>query len=153
MNNQIEILRKLRIFLLAGIGDLSIDELNKIPPGYNNNIVWNLGHLVASQQGLCYLRAGLVPAIDENFILAYKSGSKPERFVDNRELEIIKDLLFSSLDQFEIDLANQAFPQYIAWTTRYGTEVTNINDALNFLPFHEGLHMGIITSLKRVVKK
>lgn len=153
MNNSIEIIRKLRSFLLTGIGDLTIDELNKIPPGFNNNIIWNLGHLVASQQGLCYLRAGVTPTTDESFIAAYKSGSKPERFVDTRELEIIKDLLFSSLDQFELDYANHAFSRYVAWTSRYATLISDIDDALNFLPFHEGLHMGVIMSLKRLAKK
>ncbi|MCW3116919.1 MAG: DinB family protein [Chitinophagaceae bacterium] len=139
--------------MLAGISDLSIDELNKIPTGFNNNIIWNLGHLVASQQGLCYLRAGIKPSADENFISAYRSGSKPEKFINNNELEIIKTLLLSTLDQFETDYRNNIFPNYNAWTTRYGVPLTTIDDALDFLPFHEGLHMGTIISLKRLVKK
>lgn len=59
MNKQIEIIRKTRVKLLEMLSDLSTDQLNKIPAGFNNNIIWNLAHLVAAQQGICYLRAGL----------------------------------------------------------------------------------------------
>jgi DinB superfamily len=139
--------------LLAGISDLSIDELNKIPVGFNNNIFWNLGHLVASQQGLCYLRAGLKPMVNENIISAYKSRSKPEKSIDHNEPELIKDLLFALLDQFETDNRNNSFANYNPWTTRYRVEPATIDDSLNFLPGHEGLHKVNIMSLKRLVKK
>ena len=52
MNDQIETIRKTRSFLLDYIKELNIEQLNKIPAGFNNNIAWNLGHLVAAQQGV-----------------------------------------------------------------------------------------------------
>ena len=153
MKTQIETIRKIRIFMLAGISDLSIQELNKIPEGFNNNIIWNLGHLVASQQGLCYIRAGLPPVTGENFILNYKTGTKPEKFIDADELELIKNLLLTTLDQLESDYDNKIFTGYQSWSTRYGVVLAGIDDAVDFLPFHEGLHLGTINSLKRLVKK
>jgi len=153
MKSHIESIRKTRAFLLTSIGDLSIQELNKIPDGFNNNIIWNLGHLVASQQGICYIRAGLQPVIGENFVVKYKSGTKPEKFIDNDELDFIKNLLLSTLDQLESDYYNKTFSVYNSWTTRFGVELASIEDALNFLSFHEGLHLGTINSLRRLVKK
>ena len=138
--------------MLAGLNDLSIQDLNKIPEGFNNNIIWNLGHLIASQQGLCYIRAGLPSVPGENFILNYKTGTKPEKMVDSNDVGLIKNLLLTTVDQLESDYDTNIFTGYQSWSTRYGVVLASIDDALNFLPFHEGLHLGTINSLKRLVK-
>jgi hypothetical protein len=48
-----------RQFLLDQIAGLTTEELNQIPRGLNNNIIWNLAHLISGQQGIFYARAGL----------------------------------------------------------------------------------------------
>jgi hypothetical protein len=151
MTKQTEIIRKTRSFLLEDLKDLTTEQFNKIPEGFNNNIIWNLAHLVATQQIVCYISARLDPKINEDFISAYRKGTRPEKSVDIAEIENIKTLLFTTLDQLEIDYNDQIFGGYTAWSTRYGVELANIEDALNFLPFHEGLHSGCITALKRLV--
>jgi hypothetical protein len=128
-----------------------MEQLNKIPGGFNNNIVWNLGHLVAAQQGVCYVRAGLNPRVEERFFDEFKNGSRPERTFGEEELTKIKELLFSSLDVLIQDYENGLWTSYSPWVTRYGVELKTIDDAINFLAFHEGLHLGYILSLKRVV--
>ncbi|WP_426668980.1 DinB family protein [Mucilaginibacter sp. McL0603] len=153
MTKQIEIIKKTRSFLLENLKDLTIEQLNKVPEGFNNNIIWNLGHMIAAQQGVCYIRAGLTPKLSEDFINAYKSGSKPAGPVDAKEIENIKTLLFSTLDQLEADYNNHIFEGYTGWTTRYGVELANIDEAISFIPFHEGLHSGCVTALKRLVIK
>jgi len=152
MHPQIETIRKTRTALLNLIQDLSVEELNEIPAGFNNNIIWNVAHLTAAQQGVCYLRAGLKLQIDEKYFLPFKPETKPEQFVDAEEVETIKQMLFSTIDQLETDYEQNAFAEYIPWTTRYGVEIRNIDDAISFLPFHEGLHLGYSMALKRVVK-
>lgn len=151
MNQQIDTIKKVRAFLLEGIKDLTTEQLNKIPAGYNNNIAWNLGHMVAAQQGICYKRANLTPHISEEFWEQFRSGSKPERDLTDAEIAHIKELFTINPDQLEADLAEDIFGGYTAWTTRYGVEIKNIEDALNFVPFHEGLHAGIIGTMKRMV--
>jgi hypothetical protein len=151
MNKSIEIIRKPRLHLLNFINDLSIDQLNMIPAGFVNNIMWNLGHMVSAQQGICYKRAGLPAIIDDDFFEAFKSGSKPERFYSADEFKTIEALLISTLDQLEADLENNLFVNYTAWNTRYDVELSNIEEVLKFLPFHDGLHSGYIWALRRAV--
>jgi hypothetical protein len=151
MNEKIEVIRKTRNFLLTGIKELTIEQLNTIPPGFNNNIVWNLGHLVAAQQGICYARAGLKTWVSEDFFNSYKPGSKPEGNVNEQGIEEIKELLFSSLDILEQDYAKGLWTSYPAWSTRYGIELNSIDKAIDFLQFHEGLHSGNIFTMKRIV--
>lgn len=137
--------------MLNHVNDLTIGQLNKVPAGFNNNIVWNLAHVVASQQGVCYRRAGLELRIQDNFFATYKPETKPEHFITAEELETIKGLMFSTIDQFEADYQTDIFNNYVPWVTRYGVKIDTIDDALTFLPFHEGLHMGYIMALKRAI--
>jgi hypothetical protein len=151
MTKQIETVKTLREFLLTNVKDLTTEQLNKIPEGFGNNIIWNLAHLTAAQQSICYIRAGLAAPLGEDFVNTYKPGTKPEKFVDTAEIAYIKQLLFSTLDQLETDYNNNIFTGYTAVTTRYGVALNNIDDGINFLPFHEGYHMGVIMGLKRLV--
>jgi hypothetical protein len=153
MNAQIEMIRKTRKFLLEQIGNLSNEQFNKIADGFNNNMIWNLGHMIAAQQGICYKRAGLPSVISESFWERFRSGSKPGGLVTDEEISHIKELLFTTLDQFEADYNKKIFANYTAWTTRYGVEMTNIDDCLRFIPFHEGLHSGTILAIRRLVAK
>ncbi|OKS86790.1 DinB family protein [Mucilaginibacter polytrichastri] len=151
MNFPIEIIRKTRVNVLKVVDGLTIEQLNKIPEGFNNNIIWNIAHLVAAQQGICYKRAGLPMLIDENYFNAYKPDSKPEVFVDEAGFEYIKHLLVSTIDQFEVDYNKGIFTNYPAWMSRYNLEIANIDEAISFLPFHEGLHTGYMMALKRAI--
>jgi hypothetical protein len=147
----IEVIRQPRLMILDIISNLNIDQLNKIPEGFNNNIIWNLGHMIATQQGICYKRSGLAIHVSDEHFEAYKSGSKPEKFVDEAGYEEIKRLMFTTLDQLVEDYNAQVFKNYDHLTTRYGVELYNVDDAIGFLPFHEGLHVGYIMSLKKLV--
>ena len=151
MDPQINMMRTTRTWLLNIIKDLSTEQLNEIPAGFNNNIIWNVGHLIAAQQGVCYVRAGLKPVVEEKYFLNYKSETKPTGAASEDEINAIKELLFSSLDQLDSDLEKNIFANYTAWATRYGVEMKNIDDALSFLPFHEGLHVGYVMALKRAI--
>jgi len=151
MHPQIDRIRKIRQYILKIIEPLTIDQLNEIPQGFNNNIVWNVAHLTAAQQGLCYIRAGLKTFVEEAYFLAYKAETKPEEPVDDVEWDNIKALLFSSLDQLQQDYDAGTFNNYTSWTTRYDVTLSTIDDALDFILFHEGLHLGYIMALKRVI--
>jgi hypothetical protein len=151
MTKAIEIIKMPRLHILQTIEGLSIEQLNKIPTGFNNNIMWNLGHIVAAQQGVCYKRPGLDIIVDEEFFQTFKPETKPERFYDSTDLEKIKGLFLSTIDRLETDLEKNIFANYPTWTTRYGAVLTNINEAVSFLPFHDGFHVGYILALKRAV--
>jgi hypothetical protein len=152
MQKAVEIIRQPRQFLLSLTEHLTLEQLNQVPAGFNNNIIWNLGHMVAAQQNICYRRAGLTTMhISEAYFEFYKSDTKPERPVTQAEVDEVKRLMVTTIDQLETDYTNGIFNNYIPWTTRYGVAINSIDDALSFLPFHEGLHVGYIIALKRVI--
>jgi hypothetical protein len=153
MEKQLDVIRKTRTAILNSISDLSIEELNKVPEGFNNNIIWNIAHLVAAQDNICYAKAGLpLKNVSPEYFEAYKPGSKPERALSEDEIADIKTLLFSSVDQLEEDLKKNIFSNYTGWKTRYDFDMNSIDDGLILLPFHEGLHFGYILALKRALR-
>jgi hypothetical protein len=150
---QFEILKLIRVYLLNDIKDLTVEQLNEIPAGFNNNIIWNVAHMLATQQGICYARAGIKLVIDQDFFDAYKPGTKPGEIVDADEIATIKKLFITIIDQLEIDYKNNVFVNFTPFTNRYGFEHRHVDDSINFVLYHEGLHFGVITAMKKLVKK
>jgi hypothetical protein len=151
MQKQFEILRKTRAYLLSIVDELTVEQLNTVPQGFNNNIIWNFGHVIAAQQGVCYKRGGLPMLIEEDLFNSYKPESKPAERVEENEIQRLKGLLFSTIDDLEKDYKANKFTGYIPWKTRYGVEINNIEEAITFLSFHDGLHIGYTMALRRVV--
>jgi hypothetical protein len=151
MNSQIETIRKNRARLLEQLAGLNTAQFNETPEGFSNNIAWNLGHLVAVQQGICYKRSGLPTTISDDFWKKFVPGSKPGGVIGADEIGYVKELLVITLDQLEVDYNNQIFDNYTAWTTRSGDELTCIDDGLKFLEFHEALHTQAIITIKALV--
>ncbi|PIH04457.1 hypothetical protein CS542_00940 [Pedobacter sp. IW39] len=89
-------------------------------------------------------QGGTETFVDKEFYLSYTGGTKPNGPVSEENIAEIKHLLISTLDQFKIDHHNQIFDNYKGWTTRYGVNLNTIDDATNFLSFHEGLHLAIM---------
>ena len=153
MQESIDIIRGSRLYLIKLIEGLSIEELNKIPTGFHNNIVWNIAHVIAVQQSLCYVNSGLESPVGKDYIEKYKSGTKPEGFVREEDYQMIKGYLLSTIDQFEKDANSNVFIHYNAFDLKSypGVHIQGIKDAIKFAGFHEGLHLGYIMALKRVV--
>ena len=58
MKIQFDILTKTRAIVLHYIDGLTLEQLHVIPEGFNNNIAWNIAHLVVTQQLLHYSLSG-----------------------------------------------------------------------------------------------
>ena len=154
IDGRIEKIKHLRMFLLSRIEELTTEQLNTIPAGFSNNIVWNLAHLVAAQQSICYMRAGVAPVVAEQYITTYMPGTKPQQPVDEETIATIKELLISSIDKMGADYAHDLFRNY-TYSDRikeiYGIDVRTIDDAIDFIVYHEGFHVGCVLMLKHLV--
>src|SRR4051812_33090917 len=122
MNFSIESLKSTRSFALRLVDGLSDEALNAIPEGFGNNIIWNLAHLVAAEQGILYVRGGAEPALPASFISKYTRDTRPEGDLTGDSIVEIKSLLTSTLPKLEADFADGVFAGYNAWTTPYGVD-------------------------------
>lgn len=152
-DKSIDTIQATRTLFLKLVDGLSIDQLNKIPEGFNNNIIWNFGHVIVSQQILCYKLAGLPLKIDEAYISKYSKGTKPESFIDENELAFLKQQATQLIDELIAEIEKGLLDNYTNYTTSFGIALNSIEDAVKFLTMHEGLHLGYAMALKRIVNK
>jgi hypothetical protein len=104
----------------------------------------NNGVVIDAQQGMCYKRANLTPHISDEFWEQFRSGSKSNGYLSAEEINKIKNMFLHTMDELDADYNKGIFGNYTAWTTRYGVKIAGIDDALKYLPCHEGLHSGVI---------
>ncbi len=153
MEKPFDILNKNRILILRLIEPLSFEQLTTIPVGFNNHIAWNVAHLVVTQQLLCYKLSGLNCLIDDHIIQAYRKGTDPsnDSQLTPEKFETIKSLFQELPEQLEKDYHSNVFTSYHEYTTSANVTLYNIEEAIQFNNYHEGLHLGSILALKRVV--
>ena len=142
---------KSRNMILTLLQNHTLEQLNKIPTGFNNNLIWNIGHIIVAQQVLVYKLSGLSMMISDEMIERYKNGSRPEKDVTEEELDEIKNLLLDTINKTIIDYNNGVFKAYNEYTTSIGFNLKNAEEAIVYNNFHEGLHLGIMMSIRKFI--
>ena len=151
MTNTISILESNRNTLKYFLEQYSLQQLNKIPEGFSNNIIWNIGHIVVVQQMLVYNLSGLPMMVSQEMVAKYKKGTTPQGEVSQEEINEIKTLLFTTITQTKKDFENNIFKNFHEFKTMTGFTVNSVKAALEFNNVHEGVHLGIILSLKKFI--
>lgn len=147
----IEILKTTRAKLVETVSSLSNEQLLKIPQGFNNNILWNLTHLLVTQQILNYKLSGLDMHLDEKLIEENRKGSSPSSWTTTPDIDFVKQNLVDLPIKLEIDYNNKIFTSYKSYMTSLNFEIKSIEDSIEFNNFHEGIHLGSILALKKLV--
>jgi hypothetical protein len=142
---------KNRKLLESFIENHSLEELNKVPEGFNNNIIWNIAHTIVTQQLLVYKLSGTPMIVSEDMVDAYKKGTKVERDLSQAEVDTVKGLLFSPIEKTKEDYDNQIFQSYNEYTVSTKSTLSNVEEAIDFNNFHEGIHFGYILALRKSI--
>lgn len=132
----------------------TVEQLNEIPEGFNNNIIWNFGHIVVSTQTLAYVRTQV--KTDANFVKFnddFKRDSKPSRFISEAEIAELKNLALTTIDTIETDFQNGVFNQMTPFaTSTYKADLNTIEDVLITTSGHDNVHLGYALAQKRLIK-
>lgn len=151
MESTFDINQASRNVLLKFLESHTLEQLNKVPEGFSNNLIWNIGHIVVVQQMLVYNLSGLPMMVSAEMVTKYKRGTKPEQNVTQAEVDEIKSLLFSTLEKARKDFADDIFRNYTEFTTMTGFHVTSAKAAMEFNNYHEATHLGIMMQLKKFI--
>lgn len=149
MENTFHITRNSRAIYLIWLDDYSLEALNKIPTGFNNNLIWNIAHIVVVQQMLVYNLSGLPMMVSRDMVEKYKRGTRPDAPVAQEEVEKIRQLLTTTIDQTEADFAAGKFTQYQPYLTANGFHITSAAYAMEFNNYHEAMHLGMMMGLRK----
>lgn len=129
----------------------SLEQLNKIPAGFNNNLVWNIGHIIVAQQSLIYRLSNLEMYISEELFNTYKPGSIPTQHTTREEVDELSGFLTLLVEKTRADLDAGRFVSFNGRMTATGFLLSTLEDAFEFNNYHEGLHLGIMMSLRKFV--
>jgi hypothetical protein len=134
------------------ITSLKNEELVKIPDGFNNHILWNFGHIIATQNILCYKLSNNAFSIDESIINRYRKGTKPSKITDvEAEKQMLLKLCDETTQQLNEDFSNKLFQDFIVYETSFGYTLNSIEEAILFNNVHEGMHLGYVMGQKRAL--
>ena len=129
----------------------TLEQLNRIPEGFSNNLIWNIGHIIVAQQGLVYRLSGLPTYITDEMTNTYKNGSKPTAMTTQAEVDELKVLLMTMMEKTKDDFAKEKFSSYNEFTTSTGFHLATTIEAMEFNNYHEALHLGFMMNIRKFV--
>lgn len=149
----IEVARRSFIELIEG---LSLEQINRVPEGFNNNIAWNFGHISVSALALAFKTSAVKPSIEIPYFKKYGKNTKPEEAIDAQELQALKDYAISAIGMIKESMINNEFTGASVTpytTTTYGIPMTDIDEIIATIGMHDSLHYGIAKAISAVVKR
>ena len=131
------------------LDNYSLDQLNTIPAGMSNNLIWNIGHVIVSQQKLVYALSGLPMHISDSLLEKYQNGSRPDGKTTQTEVDEIKKLLSEMVEKTKSDFEAGVFKKFHPYQTKTGFHLGTWKEAMEFNNYHEGIHLGIMLQIKK----
>ncbi|MEI5983644.1 MULTISPECIES: DinB family protein [Sphingobacterium] len=153
MEHVFKFIKDSRLAFIKLIDGLSNEQLNEIPEGFNNNIIWNFGHIVVSTQTLVYTRTGIREGVNwVKYVDSYTKGTKPAYTVKPEEVEELKRIAIESIEAIEIDYKAGLFDIITPYETgTYFATLNSIEDVLTTTAGHDNLHFGYAVAQKRII--
>lgn len=152
VKNSMEHLTKIRKAILDELERTTFEEKFLIPTGCNNNILWQVGHILATQQIFHYKLSGKTPRVDFQLIEKYQKGTRPTSTIpDIEELDLIKMHLVDRVHDLIADYTTDRLTSFTEYTTGFGVKISSIEEALAFNNIHEALHLGRMATMRQIL--
>ena len=151
METALNINKTSRNVLAQFLDGYTLEQLNHIPQGFSNNLIWNIAHIVVVQQMLVYKLSGLQMMVPDEMVDKYKRGTRPETNVTQEEVDAVRALLFTTIEKTREDLSAAVFKNYQEFTTMSGFTIRNAADAMVFNNYHEGVHTGVMMGIRKFI--
>ena len=151
MQHTFEVNKTTRRWVAQFLENHTLEQLNRIPEGFSNNLIWNIGHIVVTQQLLVYKLSGLPIMVSDEMVEKYRKGTTPEQDATQEEVDVIKSLLHKTIEQSENDYINAAFKTFQEYQTSTGFVLKNVKGAMHFNNMHEGIHIGMMMNIKKFI--
>jgi uncharacterized damage-inducible protein DinB len=144
--NQLE---SYRSYILGVLENVTEEEAEFIPKGFNNNIRWNLGHIYLDQylwiQAVTKEKAG----VPDQFQTWFGYGTSPANFTpETPTIDELKNLLKEQPSQIKAQYGERLEEEFPP--TEMGMHT--IEQVLIRTIFHEGMHLQTILDLKKCMK-
>jgi hypothetical protein len=128
--------------------------LTEVPKGFNNNILWNLGHLFVTAENLVFKASGRETQLSAAYTEAFGGGTSPKTWTTEppAKEEILSKLSEQAKrlsDTFEGHL-EEALPNVL---TIAGIDMKTVGDLLDFATVHETMHFTTMRLYSTLLKQ
>lgn len=128
--------------------DLSVEQADQMPEGFNNTIRWNLGHIYTVQNALVSKFGGINIETPARYLELFAPGTKPADWQGEvPTLDELKQTLEEQPEKLKEALSGKLDEKAVEPFKSLST----IGEILNFTMYHEGLHMGTIKGLRHLL--
>ena len=152
MEKQFDILLKNRIIFKRFLDQTPKEDLFRIPNGFKNNIWWNIAHATVTQQLLIYKLSEVGYGIEEELIDKYRKGTVPYGVPSESEFNKVAEYLISTVEQLQKDYSEGLFTNFESYMTTPKVGLETVEDAITFLTFHDGIHLGAILAIQKALR-
>ncbi|HMP29906.1 MAG TPA: DinB family protein [Saprospiraceae bacterium] len=129
------------------------ESLVKIPEGYGNNILWNIGHMISVSYSLTFTIAGLAAPTELEMIKKFRKGTFPEDYTEETVLWIRENIL-NSIHAIDEAWANEQIQSItLPFTTDLGNTIETPSDALAMTLVHDMLHFERIRLFRKLTRE
>ena len=143
--------RQVRENLRTLLGTLTTEQLNTVPAGCSNNLIWNAGHVVATSELLTYGLGGHALPSGSDFVNRYRKGTRPEGSAGTEEIAYITRELLDGHTRIREDFEKLDWSGYTPYTPSFGATFSTIAEAVTYNNLHETMHLGTMLVLRRLV--
>ncbi|MGD6802365.1 DinB family protein [Rossellomorea aquimaris] len=142
----------IRMRTLAALDNTTEELADFVPEGFKNSIRWNLGHIYLSHENLIHSFAGEKGQIPEGFAEMFGFNTSPEAWEGKPPSLLELRLLLSEqperLKASFMGKLSEKGEKPFQMTKEIAFET--LAEVVSFANWHEGLHQGAITAIKRV---
>jgi hypothetical protein len=143
--------RALRSKMIAKADSLEADLVTAIKEPFRNNILWSLGHVAVTTGLLVQVQSGLPHPLGDEAVAAFRKGTTGADIPGHFGFEQVKGWLTGILDTVDQDLEAGRLANFEPYQTSAGVPLGNAEEAIDFLPIHDGLHLGYILAQARAI--
>ncbi len=151
LKNQTLVARK----AIIGVAVANRKQIEVIPEGWSNNLLWHMGHLVTVQQMLSHGLRKEPMDVKRNYIKFFTRGTSPADWEGHKTVPDLKRLMGEMIDLTEKVFDDiepfQDTPLEEPYTNMIGLTMRTPAEALNFSAGHDGIHLGLMLALARAL--
>lgn len=140
-----------RGYMMQKVDDLSPEQLLEVPDGAANNVLWNLGHVVMSHYGMLYKPSGVELPVPQAWEDWFKPGTSPSDWTEQPPVDEVIAAARNQIPHIIENYSKGAFASFKPYDLVPGVTLSSPEDAMGFMLTHEGSHVGIVISLRRLL--
>ncbi|MFF2888513.1 DinB family protein [Paenibacillus sp. NPDC057967] len=141
----------LRQQILSVITRLSKDQMEHIPKGFNNNLHWQVGHVLTITDDLIFEFSGVGARIPQHYRTYFASGTSPSSW-PGQPPGI--DTLLTELENQMVEIGKKydgLLAQPVADENNF-LQARVIGELFHVLIAHESTHLGMIIAMDKVLQ-